>query len=227
MNFKNFTGAMAIAATLAVSATAHAATVLTWTNSDLNLTRTLDFNGFEDGVVIDGLGAEVDYTLTGIGSGGKSWTFSYAVENTSDSPIWASRISTVGFNVDPNISSSSATGTYYKTASGNVPMIGSRDVCLTINNCAGGSYGGVTIGHTGTGTFTLKFSSAKSSVDLSDFYVRYQSVYGGGEWGGSAVGEVVTNTAAVPEPATWAMMIIGFGAIGSTLRSARRRAVLA
>ena len=81
-------------------------------------------------------------------------------------------------------------------------------------------------GNTGTGTFTLNFSSAKTTVSLSDLYVRYQSVYGGDEWGGSAVGEVVTSNA-VPEPATWAMMIVGFGAIGSTLRSARRRAVLA
>ena len=30
---------------------------------------------------------------------------------------------------------------------------------------------------------------------------------------------------AVPEPATWAMMIIGFGAVGSMIR--RRRAVVA
>ena len=29
--------------------------------------------------------------------------------------------------------------------------------------------------------------------------------------------------AAVPEPATWAMMIVGFGAIGSSLRRANRR----
>ena len=28
---------------------------------------------------------------------------------------------------------------------------------------------------------------------------------------------------AVPEPATWAMMIIGFGMIGGTMRSAKRR----
>ncbi len=29
--------------------------------------------------------------------------------------------------------------------------------------------------------------------------------------------------AAVPEPATWAMMIIGFGAVGSMVRTSRRR----
>ncbi|MBT9474077.1 MAG: PEPxxWA-CTERM sorting domain-containing protein [Phenylobacterium sp.] len=30
-------------------------------------------------------------------------------------------------------------------------------------------------------------------------------------------------SSAVPEPATWAMMIVGFGAAGSMVRSARRR----
>jgi hypothetical protein len=32
---------------------------------------------------------------------------------------------------------------------------------------------------------------------------------------------------AVPEPATWAMMIVGFGAVGSMVRSSRRRLALA
>jgi hypothetical protein len=34
-------------------------------------------------------------------------------------------------------------------------------------------------------------------------------------------------TGAIPEPATWAMMILGFGAAGSAIRSRRRAAVLA
>ena len=33
----------------------------------------------------------------------------------------------------------------------------------------------------------------------------------------------VSLTAAVPEPATWAMMIIGFGAVGAIMRTPRRR----
>lgn len=37
----------------------------------------------------------------------------------------------------------------------------------------------------------------------------------------------VLRMTAVPEPATWAMMIIGFGVTGSMLRNTRRRAALA
>ncbi len=46
---------------------------------------------------------------------------------------------------------------------------------------------------------------------------------------GDAFGPAIDNVAAsaVPEPATWAMMIIGFGAVGSMARSSRRRQVLA
>jgi hypothetical protein len=224
MTFKIFTGAMALAATLTISATAQAATVLTWTNANVGVTKSIDFNGVDDGDTVNGLSANIDYKLTSIGNSGKSWVFSYNVENTSDWPVWAANIIGFGFNVDPNISSSSATGQFNKTASGNVPDIGSREVCITTNSCAGNSWGGVGIGDVGVGTFTLNFSQAKTSVSLSDAYVRYGSVYGGGEWGGSAVGTALSSnsgTPAVPEPATWAMMLIGFFAVGSTLRSRR------
>ena len=40
-------------------------------------------------------------------------------------------------------------------------------------------------------------------------------------WGAAL--DNVSVMAAVPEPATWAMMIIGFGAVGSMVRSSRRR----
>ncbi|WP_337185335.1 PEPxxWA-CTERM sorting domain-containing protein [Phenylobacterium sp.] len=48
---------------------------------------------------------------------------------------------------------------------------------------------------------------------------------GGGRWTGCGIGELVfaegSPTAAVPEPAAWAMMILGFGAAGAVIR--RRR----
>jgi hypothetical protein len=228
MNFMTFTGAMALAATLAISATAHAATALTWTNSNVGVTNSVDFNGVDDGDFVAGLTANIDYKLTSIGNSGKSWVFSYNVENTSDAPITYADVIGFGFNVDPNISSASATGEFSHDYSGYVSDLGSREVCITsAYSCSGGSWSGVGVNDHGLGSFTLNFSSAKTSVTLSDLYVTYQSVYGGGEWNDRAVGTVVDSVAAVPEPATWAMMLVGFFAIGSTLRSTRRQIVAA
>lgn len=48
---------------------------------------------------------------------------------------------------------------------------------------------------------------------------------------GCSIGEIAfeaaTLTSAVPEPATWAMMITGFGAVGSMVRRSRRRLAFA
>lgn len=41
--------------------------------------------------------------------------------------------------------------------------------------------------------------------------------------GPAAFGDRLDLLSAVPEPATWAVMLLGFGAIGSSIRSTRRR----
>ncbi|MBO9711552.1 MAG: PEP-CTERM sorting domain-containing protein [Sphingomonas sp.] len=49
----------------------------------------------------------------------------------------------------------------------------------------------------------------------------------GGKFAGGWSLDITTLSAAVPEPATWAMMILGFGMVGGALRSTRRRPALA
>jgi hypothetical protein len=46
---------------------------------------------------------------------------------------------------------------------------------------------------------------------------------------GTPYGPVIggVSVSAVPEPAVWAMMLVGFGGLGVSLRSSRRRATLA
>ncbi|THD62339.1 PEPxxWA-CTERM sorting domain-containing protein, partial [Phenylobacterium sp.] len=53
------------------------------------------------------------------------------------------------------------------------------------------------------------------------------SVAGGDSYGPDRLGSVTLEGAAVPEPASWSMMILGFLGAGATLRSARRKAPLA
>lgn len=55
-----------------------------------------------------------------------------------------------------------------------------------------------------TGTFDIGFSSNMSTVDIAAFQANTSFA------GGAAAG--------VPEPATWAMMTLGFGALGFTMR---------
>jgi hypothetical protein len=56
----------------------------------------------------------------------------------------------------------------------------------------------------------------------------YRVSFGGSapETGGVATGNLTFQPAAVPEPGTWAMMLVGFGAMGFAV-SRRRRTVLA
>ena len=55
---------------------------------------------------------------------------------------------------------------------------------------------------------------------------QYNLTFGGNSPnGGAASGSVTFRLSAVPEPATWAMMLLGFGAIGFAMRRRRRPAL--
>jgi len=209
-----------------IAAPASAATVLSWSSGDLGVSQGVDFNGFVNGVVTPGLTAHVDYTLQSIS--GNDWTFGYSVHNTSSAPITASRVSIFGFDITPDIVGSTSTGVYDTfTANGNVPQIGFRDACYSQVNCAGGAGAGALIGQTLGGTFKLTFAVPETSLSLENLFVRYQSIDAPslGLQGASATGVPIGG--GVPEPATWAMMIIGFGAVGSLARRNRRKLALA
>ncbi len=66
---------------------------------------------------------------------------------------------------------------------------------------------------------TLAGAEAALAAGLASgraYFNIHTSAFGGGE--------IRANLAAVPEPATWLTMLLGFGLIGGTLRLARRRA---
>jgi hypothetical protein len=190
-------------------------------------TQTIYLNGLTDGpTVIAGLTAALTLSFTSVTNSGLTYNFSYSMFNSSSAPITASRISSFGFNTNPNVTGGSVTGTFDVLRLGDsYPIIPDPEVCVFNPNGKGGvctgSGGGIDIGDTGSGTLSLTFGSAPGSITLSDFVDRYQSIEGAGNVT-SAVGVHTT----VPEPATWGMMLLGFAGIGMALRRRRRSGAL-
>jgi PEP-CTERM motif len=70
------------------------------------------------------------------------------------------------------------------------------------------------------------FSFGATSLRYARFEMSDCPQVNPGSFAACAIGEVAFRTAgAVPEPATWGMMLLGFGAIGGTLRRQRKSKV--
>lgn len=196
-------------------------------------TASLDFNGIVDGVVDLDLDADLTLTLLSI-TGSFDYNFSYSLSNNSAGDDLLSRLTAFGFNVNPDFDDATVSGEFDQWASGNVPG-GLPDVefCASdnTNNCSGGGGDGVFVGETGTGFLTLSFlvDPGAGGIDLTNFYVRYQSLGPDGEGSGVGRGVPCVNGDCgggggneIPEPGTWALMILGFGGAGAMLRRNRR-----
>ena len=225
---------------LGLSASPALADAITLDASSIGNNYSLTYNGFSGSTPIDGLTGTTTFTLTGISGG--NYTFNYSVANTSSTPITDSRISSFAFNTDPNIASATSAGAFsYTTLNSTYPnAIGNVDVCFKdaqTGSCAGGGSGGLTIGQTGTGSFTLSFSQPISSLTLSDFYVRYQSIGGAGNItsasgagtlsGSSTSSSTSTSSGgtAVPEPGMLGLMSMALIGAGLTRRRRYRSRV--
>ncbi|MEO7410780.1 MAG: cistern family PEP-CTERM protein [Sphingomicrobium sp.] len=183
---------------------------------------TMGFNGQTDGVVHSGLTSSLNLSL--LTQVGNVFTFSYQLFNTSTNPMTSARVTGFGFDLTPNNTGAAIlTGTVFDQAdSGPISNGMNVEVCITTHNCSGGGGDGVIIGQSTNGSFSLTFASSPSNISLGSFVVRYQSLAGAGN-AGSGVG---ISVAAVPEPSSWAMMLLGFGAMGVSLRRNRRKQTL-
>ena len=216
----------AVIASLALANAPAMADAITLGAGNIGQSYNFSFDGYSGGTTVTGLTSTASFTLTGTTA--TSYTFNYSLANTTSNPV-DSRLAGFAFNTDPDISSASSTGAFsYTTIGGSYPNgIGSVDVCFkdaSTGACAGSGNGGLLDGQTGTGSFTLNFAQALTSLTLSDFFVRYQSITGAGNVTSASGEGTMTSTGgtSVPEPGVLGMMLGGIAAI-ALLR--RRRVV--
>lgn len=213
------------AAAMAVIAIPSAANAVVFAN--VNDSATFTFGGTEPGT-----SATLVLTLTAENEASGQFTFGYTLTNTSNTGSNpAGRISSFGFNDVNNVIAS--VGTVSGTATGafdtvnfnaNYPnSLGNREICVfdgPAGTCTGNG-NGVTVGSPGVGTFTLDYvANNMTELNFSDFAVRYQATGANRNGSGTGVGTIAPP---VPEPATWAMMLVGFGATGAAMRRSRRK----
>lgn len=200
---------------VALASPANAAITVDGTALSAGQSTTLTFNGATgDGTPVAGLGSTLGLTL--MSESATSYTFSYTLSILSAA---SADLSGFGFMSAPEIQSTSRTGDLNVALNTLFPDNGGQsvDFCAYSGaNCTAGS------GHADsfTGTFTLNYAAGTGDIALTDFVTRYTGIVAAN--GVSGIGH---TTGAVPEPATWAMMLLGFGAIGATMR--RRKPVLA
>ena len=131
--------------------------------------------------------------------------------------------------------------------SGDISVAPGETVVIAIGNESSnvGGFGpnGVFMGFTGSGAFSgLSLGAFDANVHSGvsrtdpftgnpiDSWVLEGSTSSGGDTGdnfevAAADGHLTFASAGVPEPATWAMMLIGFGGLGLAMRSRRRTAI--
>ncbi|MDC8755197.1 cistern family PEP-CTERM protein [Erythrobacter sp. sf7] len=170
-------------------------------------TFNVSFNGLSDGQVVRGLSSLLTLTVISVGS---NWVFKYSLDNTG-----AGTVTGFGFNVSPDVVGVMADGTYGNESLGFKAAGFRAETCFQAGSgsCPNGNH--KNISDPGTGTLTLQFGSAKNEITLSNFVNRTQSFQIGNV--SSAVGQG-TPVSPVPEPATWAMMLLGFGLVGAAMR---------
>ena len=237
-------------ATLAVAAPVAAVTVpyapsFTLTNASVGSSFTVGYTGWVNATNIPTLAANIKFTL--LSQSGSTWNFKAEFDNDLPGSI-DGRISTFGFNSDPNISTvtvgagpfnKGVLGTDVYQAGGVTTPI---EFCLTdvnkpdkqAGNCNGGGGGGV-MANTDTAVqlFSLNYNPAVSSITLSNFVLRWQSITGLTQCGGSTDCTSGIGTGrdpydpntpfGVPEPSSWAMLIAGFGLVGAAARRRKAR----
>jgi hypothetical protein len=217
---KKFVPIAVALASISLAAPASAALVLDTTT----FTLTADHNAGPNSATINfdspvsGLTSALELTLTG--GTGNAFTFSYNFTKSG-----AANLVGFGFDTNPNLTSvTGITGDLAFAANTIFPGSGNVEACFySGNNCSAANGQDTAF----SGAFTLNFSGS-GPFTLNNFVDRYASISALNNQSGEGypyIPGIPTQHGAVPEPATWAMMLLGFGGIGMSMRR-RPRALM-
>jgi hypothetical protein len=185
-------------------------------------TFRVEFDGNVAGNDVAGLTASASFLVTEFDAASGRVVLEITLENTTDTSLWrTARVSALGFDVGRDIETASTSGLFqHAVLGGKFPnQFGPVDVCVidNRNNCSGGRNGGVQIGKNGSITLALDLAGPISSVDLTNFGIRYQSLRSPGRGCDEASG--TGHGAVVPEPRLLGLL----GIAGLALAGTRRR----
>jgi hypothetical protein len=206
-----------------------AADAMTFLNAGDNGTATIFGYDKVTDQFVGSITADLTFTLVSKSADSKAWNFTYEADNTSTDQV--ARLVSFALSVDPNFKTvTGTTGAFTATKVTKIEDF-TAELCFIGNNCNGGGSGGLTSAVANSiGAFTLNFQNAPAdSVTFDSFAGKFQGTL----YNGSSLfaKECPTGLSCggggneVPEPGTWALMIMGFGAASAMLR--RRRTVLA
>ena len=147
---------------------------------------------------------------------------------TIDGPTTVADVTTIGFTeaqlstptfMENVVFTNTLAGLYSITLTTSSPAV---DFTSAVLSGLGGPYNLIEIDDNGVDEFWRLANPVQ--LDASQYTL---SINGNNSGAGSLGGSItIRQAAAVPEPATWAMMLVGFGAVGFAMRR-RRRPVLA
>ncbi|MBN8814892.1 MAG: PEPxxWA-CTERM sorting domain-containing protein [Sphingomonas sp.] len=155
------------------------------------------------------------------GSGVSGWDVNMYLTNSVFTFFWNNTAPSVSGGV-----AATANGAYLDLAPGTVV---SSLSAFSATSGGGGAAGSAAFQTTGIHTLGFRFYN-ESTSSINYGYMRIQNTGPNGfpatilSWTFENSGGAITVPAAVagvPEPATWALMILGFGAMGATMRRTR------
>jgi hypothetical protein len=200
----------------------------------LNGSFSIDFMALNSPDASGTLGLQ--FTGTTVNGADTIYNFMWSLENTSDGGVQTNGANISGFGFNVSGGTLDLATSYVNTDapnngaaaidsidSGNISNGDNKlDICFTGNTCAGGGDAGPTAGETFTGTLGIEFSSLDSgAITLTNPIIRFQNTLPTGSDIGTPGG-----TPPMPEPGTWALMLLGFGVTGMAIRRSRKASLL-